>query len=252
MDIIELRQDVWGREVVAGISWDLLWLVAAAALVAITSPLLVSAFLKKAVRPAPGGRRLTRHAPADRAFHWVMAASVFVLLITGVLPILGIRFAWLTIHWVAGIVLTLAVAFHMVRSLFWQDAKSIWVVPRDLGELRRHPPRAAKYTLAQKSMHLAMAVVVLVVIGTGILLMTVIDMPWWERSNWLDESTLGWMFVLHGASTLALVALIALHVYFALRPEKLFYTRSMIKGWISENEHRAHHDPARWLPDETA
>jgi formate dehydrogenase subunit gamma len=252
VDFIEHRQDVWGREVVAGISWDLLWLVAAAALVAIIAHLLVSAFLQKTARPAPGGRRLTRHAAADRAFHWIMAASVFVLLFTGVLPILGVRFAWLTIHWVAGVILTLAVLFHMVRALFWQDAGSIWVAPRDLAELRGARAKSGKYSLAQKSMHLAMAVAVLAVIATGVILMTVIDTPWWSRSNWLDESTLGWMFVLHGASTLALVALIALHVYFALRPEKLFYTRAMIKGWISENELRAHHDPARWLPDETA
>ena len=60
-----------------------------------------------------------------------------------------------------------------------------------------------------------------------------------------------WMFVLHGLSTLGLVGLTALHVYFAIRPEKRFYTRSMISGWISEDEHRANHDGGRWSPDQT-
>lgn len=252
MDIVEIRNDVWGREVLAGVSWDLLWVVAAAALVAIIAHMLVSAFMKQTARPSAEGRRLTRHAGADRAFHWIMAIAVFVLLFTGILPILGIEFAWLTIHWIAGLVLTAAVLFHVVRSLGWQDAGAMWIAPGDLRELREAEPRTGKYSLAQKAMHLAMAVVVLVVIATGLIMLSLIDTPWWDRSNYLSEAALGWTFLLHGLSTLALVGLIALHVYFGLRPEKLFYTRSMIRGWISENEHRANHDPARWLPDESA
>ena len=50
--------------------------------------------------------------------------------------------------------------------------------------------------------------------------------------------------------TLALVALAATHMYFALRPEKIFYTRSMITGWISEEELAANHDTTRWSPKE--
>ena len=68
----------------------------------------------------------------------------------------------------------------------------------------------------------------------------------------MDEATLGWMFLLHGASTLGLIGLTALHVYFAVRPEKRFYTRSMISGWISEGELKANHDTGRWSPDQTA
>jgi hypothetical protein len=51
-------------------------------------------------------------------------------------------------------------------------------------------------------------------------------------------------------STLALVALAATHIYFALRPEKLFYTRSMVSGWISEDELKANHDANLWSPKE--
>ena len=58
--------------------------------------------------------------------------------------------------------------------------------------------------------------------------------------------------ILVGATTLGLIVLTALHVYFALRPEKRFYTRSMISGWISEDEHRANHDPGRWSPDQSS
>jgi cytochrome b subunit of formate dehydrogenase len=39
-----------------------------------------------------------RHAAPDRIFHWVTAATMFVLLGTSLLPIIGIRFAWLVPH----------------------------------------------------------------------------------------------------------------------------------------------------------
>jgi hypothetical protein len=35
-------------------------------------------------------------------------------------------------------------------------------------------------------------------------------------------------------------------VYFAVRPEKLFITKSMIFGWISREQYLEHHDPRRW------
>ena len=61
---------------------------------------VVMAARRSGDKPSSEGTKLQRHAPIDRAFHWVMAVSVFVLLITGVLPIIGIEFSWLTIHWI--------------------------------------------------------------------------------------------------------------------------------------------------------
>ncbi|MCH2325093.1 MAG: hypothetical protein MK317_10460, partial [Pseudomonadales bacterium] len=85
---------------------------------------------------------------------------------------------------------------------------------------------------------------------TGVLMFMQIDSPFWERTNSMPEDQLGLVFLLHGLSTLALVALAATHIYFALRPEKIFYTRSMISGWMSEDELAANHDPAKWSPKE--
>lgn len=248
MDIVTTREDVWGREVLLGVSWDLLWVVVALTFAAIVVHLLVMAFLHKEQPPSAAGKQLSRHAAVDRGFHWIMAVCVFVLLITGVLPIIGIKFSWLSLHWIAGLILTAIVILHVIRSLFWQSPKTMWVEARDFQEPFDPEIKAGKYSLAQKSMHHTMTVVVLAVIVTGLVLLALIDTPFWERSNAMAESTLGWMFVLHGLSTLALIALTTLHVYFAIRPEKRFYTRSMISGWISENEHAANHDPARWLP----
>ena len=73
----------------------------------------------------------TRHKGPDRAFHWLMALSVILLTGTAFLPIVGLRFDWLPIHWIAGIVLTVVVLFHIVRS-FSQDLGSMMVGPGDL------------------------------------------------------------------------------------------------------------------------
>jgi len=252
VDIATYKNDVWGREVLLGVSWDLLWLIVVAAFVVIALHAVYAAMQKSGPRPSSDGARVQRHDGPDRAFHWVMAVSVFVLLITGIFPIIGIEFSWLTIHWIAGLVLTASVVFHILRSIFWQDPKTMLISPGDLGELTDMSKKPGKFSLAQKGMHATVAVLTLLVIGTGLTLFAMIDTPWWDRTNALSESTLGWMFFLHGLSTLGLIGLICLHVYFGLRPEKRFYTRSMIKGWISKEELTANHDPELWSPDETA
>ena len=254
MEIARYREDVWGREVLLGVSWDLLWLVIAATFLVIMVHAAIMLARKSGPRPSADGERLSRHAAMDRWFHWITAAAFLVLLGTGVLPIVGVKFPWLTAHWVAGIVLTAALVFHIVRSLFWKDLAAIWIKPSDLAELTggSSAPLPAKYSLAQKGMHLAMAVLVLVAVGTGIALLVQIDTPWWARSNFLSEAALGWMFLLHGLSTLALIGFAALHLYFAARPEKQFYLRAMVKGWVSRAELAAHHDPALWTPDAVA
>ena len=181
-----------------------------------------------------------------------MAASVFVLLVTGIFPIIGLEFAWLEIHWIAGLVLTVAVVFHIIRSLVAKDWREMMISGGDLKEPFSEDQKPGKYSAAQKGMHLTVTILTLLVIVSGIVMFLMIDTPWWERTNSLSEATLGLIFFIHGISTLGLIGLICLHVYFALRPEKLFYTRSMIKGWISRDELAANHDPQRWSPDEAS
>jgi cytochrome b subunit of formate dehydrogenase len=177
-----------------------------------------------------------------------MALSIFALILTGIAPIVGLRFAWLNWHWMAGLLLSFITVVHIVRSLFWQDFKSMILGPRDFAEPFDSTRLPGKYSFEQKGMHWAVTVVVMTVIATGLLMFLQIDSPFWERTNSMPESQLGLVFLLHGLSTLALVALAATHIYFAIRPEKLFYTRSMFKGWISEDEMKANHDPNLWSP----
>ncbi|HUK35728.1 MAG TPA: hypothetical protein VLV86_17540 [Vicinamibacterales bacterium] len=54
------------------------------------------------------------------------------------------------------------------------------------------------------------------------------------------------MYVAHGLAGVSLIALVVIHVYFAVRPEKIEITKSMITGTMSREFYLAEHDPARW------
>ncbi|MDX1405485.1 MAG: cytochrome b/b6 domain-containing protein [Woeseiaceae bacterium] len=232
-------------------SWELLWLVCVVALVIVALHAMYMATRKRAERPSAAGKQVKRHELIDRVMHWVMAISIIALVITGVLPIIGIEFAWLTLHWISGLILTAAVLYHIVRSVLQKDLMAVWISADDFKEPFDENIKPGKYSLAQKGMHAAVTIATLLVIVSGLFMFAMIDTPWWDRTNALSESTLGWMFFIHGLSTLGLIALIVFHLYFTLRPEKLFYLRSMVKGWISEEELSANHDPERWVTDES-
>jgi hypothetical protein len=53
--------------------------------------------------------------------------------------------------------------------------------------------------------------------------------------------------VLHGLAGVGLIALIMVHVYFGIRPEKRPITKSMIFGWMSRDFYLEEHDPKRWV-----
>lgn len=202
--------------------------------------------------------RVLRHHLADRLYHWLMAACMLVLLFTGFLPVLGIKFAWVDPHWIAGVLLTVLVLFHAVRSLVWLKPSDIWIRWREYtasaGALckevlggARQKSKIGKYSVGQKAFHHAAAVVVVVAIVTGLIMMIGIDGPFWERNPYLiSESSRGLVFVLHGFAGLISITMVMVHIYFACRPEKLYMTRSMLRGWITREEYEQHHDPDIW------
>lgn len=189
-------------------------------------------------------KTLIRHRPADRILHWVFAACIVLLLVTGILPKLGIEFSWLVFHWVTGLVLLAAVALHLLRVLLYKPMLNMWIAPRDFST-----GKPGKFSLAQKLMHNGVALLTLVALVTGLLMLVRIDTPLWERNPyWLTASTWGLVYVLHGLAALCFVSTIMLHIYFSLRPEKRMYLRAIFKGWITREEYRREHDPEKWQP----
>jgi formate dehydrogenase subunit gamma len=159
-------------------------------------------------------------------------------------------------------VLTLAVLFHIVRSSIWQSLAAIVPGPRDVVDswrIFRHTVidrstvlrKQGKYSVAQKLIHTAVTVVVLTVVVTGLLMLAKIDTSFWQRNPYfLAQRTWGIIYVLHGYAAMALITLVIIHVYFGLRPEKLYFTRSMILGWVTRNEYNKTFDSGRWAPRE--
>ena len=268
MNFLSWGRNPWGQDILTHISWDLLWASLIAGLmflVAHASYMVLSAHRKRhpaetdAMEAARPGLppRIRRHSGAARAFHWVMAASMFTLLLTAFLPIAGVKFAWVTWHWMAGLVLAVSILFHVIHASFFLDFWSIWVGPKDLPELRAEimrefghevaGPKPGKYPLGNRLYHLAIVVAGLSVLATGLTMMVRVRTPLFARNPYmLADSTWGFVYVTHGMAGVALVGLVIAHVYFAVRPEKWWITKSMIFGWVSRRNYLEHHDPARW------
>ena len=207
--------------------------------------------------PSQAGGLIVRHKVPDRLLHWTFAACVLVLLFSSFLPIVGLKFEWVTIHWVTGLVLTAALVGHIYRTWLRGKWMIMWFGLQDIGltlsYLKKHtgsPPKPGKYSPAQKLMHLGVTVLVGLTIITGLIMMVKIDTPFWERNIYLlEDGSWGLIYALHGIAALGLITTIMLHIYFSLRPEKLMYTRSMIKGWLTRAEFVEHHDPEKWQAD---
>lgn len=185
--------------------------------------------------------------------HWLSALCMLILLGSSFLPIVGIKFEWVTVHWVTGLVLLALLIVHVFRAIVRSQLMSMWFglddVKLALAPLMRAKDalKPGKYSPAQKMMHHGVTVLVLLTLVTGLLMMVRIDTPFWERNIYLfGDTTWGIVYVVHGLAALALITTVMLHIYFALRPEKLLYTRSMIKGWITRNEYLDHHDADKW------
>lgn len=269
MEFFQRAVNPWGEEVLVRISWDLLYasvlgglafLVAHAVWLQFWAPKPVAA--TDPVAPAIADRvpdRVPRHSLAARLFHWVMAVSMFVLLFTGFLPVVGVEFDWVTIHWIAGLVLIGSILFHIAHATFWQDLWAVWIGPRDIREamlrFRRAigqrdlpaPRKHEKYPIENKLYHHIIVVAGFAAMITGVVMMYRVETPFFERDPYLfSDGAWGWIYVLHGLSAVGLVALVMAHVYFALRPEKLWITKSMFSGWIDKRHYLEHHDPERW------
>ena len=275
MELMTWGTDPWGQEILIRLSWDLLYASAAAGvLFVIGHAIWVAVWVPKraaalAAHEAAGAgaaaaaanvpARVARHSLAARLFHWVMAAAMLVLLFTGFLPIVGFQFSWITIHWIAGVVLTLSVVYHIIHATFFLDFWSIWIYPSELGDawrrVRRSLGRAAppprkhpKYPIENKLYHYALMLTGFAVIATGLVMMVRVETPLWALNPYLfADQTWGLIYVLHGLASVALVTLTVTHIYFAIRPEKLWITRSMIFGWIDRDHYAEHHDPQRWV-----
>jgi len=271
MEFITWAISPWGKTVPQHIAWGLIWVAVMAALLFMIVHALYVAFVAgpkvftKNKPEAEGAipERVPRHSLAARLFHWIMAASMLTLLFTAFLPKMGVRFDWVLYHWIAGCVLTISIGFHIVHS-FLMDPWSIWPDKIDIrdamsrslrffGKLAPAPRKFAKYPLENKFYHLVIVLSGLAVTGTGLFMMKRIHTIVFSRNPYLfSDMTWGLMYVLHGLAGVGLIALVMVHVYMGVRPEKLPITKSMIFGWMSRDFYIEEHDPERWAVKQTS
>src|SRR3989338_3556054 len=136
------ERNPWGQEILIGLSWDLVWVAVGAGALLVVAHAIV--YLWRWRGPGAGAaairgsllkqlpERILRHSLASRLFHWVMAVSVLTLLFTAFLPIWGVKFPWVTAHWIAGFVLTAAIIFHVIHDSFWKGLSLMWIGSQDL------------------------------------------------------------------------------------------------------------------------
>jgi cytochrome b subunit of formate dehydrogenase len=268
--MVEWARSPWGQDVPIHISFFLLWVSAIAGLLFLMVHAVWKRYFARREEYAGGAppelaarlpEKIARHSLGARLFHWIMAAAMFVLLFTAFLPKAGVQFDWVTYHWIAGLVLTVSIVYHIIHATFWLDFWSIWPdkqdredafrrVRRFLGQSAPPPRRFAKYPLENKMYHGVIVLAGLSVTLTGIFMMFRIRTPIFPRNPYLfGDMTWGLMYVLHGLAGVGLIALVMIHVYFAIRPEKIAITKSMISGSMSREFYLEHHDPQRWAPN---
>jgi cytochrome b subunit of formate dehydrogenase len=270
MGILEWATSPFGQEVPIHIAWFLIWVAGIAGIAFLVVHAIYMRYFarekefegtvsQELVAKLPA--KIPRHSFAARMFHWVMAAAMFVLLFTAFLPKLGVQFNWVTYHWIAGIVLTASILFHIIHATFYMDFWGIWPdradledawrrVQRFMGRPAAMPRKFAKYPLENKLYHGAVLVTGLSVVLTGIFMMFRVRTNLLPRNPYLfGDMTWGLMYVLHGLAGVGLITLVIVHVYFAVRPEKLAITESMIFGSMSREFYLKEHDPQRWVVD---
>lgn len=213
---------------------------------------------------------VTRFSVAERVQHIVLMASFTILIVTGI-PLLfwdtpairifgGIFSVRTSLHRVAGSVLGLLAAYHVLYALFTRQGRRDFarIVPRaqDLRDLVHHvryqlgmadePPPFAKFDPFEKFEYFAVVWGSAVMVATGLMM-------------WFFEATLQvfpkWVYdlvlMIHGyEALLAFLAIILWHLYNVhLKPGVFPMSRVWLDGKLTLRELKRHHpkEYGRWL-----
>jgi cytochrome b subunit of formate dehydrogenase len=268
MEWVRVAMNPWGEEILLGLAWNVAALVAIATAIGLVGHALLAnkrqdRIVKVPLDPSVAAAlpaKVSRHGTSARISHWILAASTLTLLVTAFVPMLGLQFPWVTIHWIAGIVLGIYIVYHFLDTTVRLSWGKMWIGLRDIGEsvsrikdffaradnAETHP---GKWALENKLFHHVLALAGFAVVITGGLMMTRIDTWFWVANPYslaISDADWGVLYVIHGVASVGFVSMIMLHLYLAFRPDNLWITRSMIKGWITRDEYLEHHNPDRW------
>lgn len=283
-----------GRDVIVGLSWDMLMLLLTIAFFVFLVHFVVREILNPTDHSTSlddepkeevveqlknqGVTEVPRFTATQRASHWIMAVSVFLLMLSGFImmnPNFTIRgiagVSWLDIHIVFSIVFIGYFIFHIGHVAYKGTWMEMWFGTADIKDqvvrlknflgMSDEYPRQFKYPSAQKLLHLGVAVLSIGVIATGLVLLRRVEVPllWGYTREFtflgmdfgLQTGDAGWglvtwSFVIHDLSAILLVALVIGHIYFAIRPDEWSVSKSMITGYIPVETYAEKYSPRSW------
>jgi cytochrome b subunit of formate dehydrogenase len=197
--------------------------------------------------PAMKDAQFKRRDAAQIAYHWVNAAAIVSLTITGLAIYFGVPgtadyFFW---HLWAAWVLLAALVFHIwYTTIRFKHFHRMWVTWDDLhNAMKRIPgfggagagpaPKHGFYKVEQIAMHWVLTVLVLGLVITGFIL-------WKPGRDFVGPFWMPWGWdavfvarVLHQIFTFLLVALVVAHIYFAvLVPKEWPRLKSIFTGRV--------------------
>lgn len=283
-----------GQDVVVGLSWDMLVLLVSIGFFVF----LVHFVIREVLNPTDhsdgddgepkeevmeslknqGVDEVHRFTTTQRASHWIMAISVFLLMLSGFVmmnPNFTIRgiagVSWLDIHIIFSIVFIGYFVFHIGHVAYKGTWMEMWFGRRDIEDqlvrlknfvgISDEYPRQFKYPSAQKLLHLGVAVLSIGVIVTGLVLLRRVEVPYlWGytreftflgiefglRTGDASWGLVTWSFVLHDLAAILLVALVIGHIYFAIRPDEWPVSKSMVTGTIPVETYAEKYSPRSW------
>jgi formate dehydrogenase subunit gamma len=200
------------------------------------------------------GNEIVRHNRASRLYHWAVAVTFFVCLLTG-MPIWTPVFGWMAhlfgglsvcriIHPYAGVaffVFSIAMFFQWVGDMSFEADEREWLGPRMLQYMRYQTDdsRTGKYNGGQKLYFWAVSLGAVGLLLSGIFM-------WFPRAfpRWVMELS----YLIHDFTFICFAVSLVFHIYLGTAAEPGTFG-SMTRGTVTRTWARLHH--GRWYREVT-
>jgi cytochrome b subunit of formate dehydrogenase len=216
----------------------------------------------KGTLPPPGLATFERYEIGARLWHWSLVGVLLALWISGaafyapgIVPNLPGLFGmtWLFAHLAFGVLFIVGIVGHAgiasrldPLSMWWfdrRDGRELAAGARYCLGLPHEIPKLGKYGVWSKMFHVALLLLALLMIVSGICLG--LDTLGWAQ---MDQSWQRRQRLLHDLGSYGFLVLFAAHVFWRLLKKHRPQLKSIFTGTIAADTFSANHDWDRWKP----